>query len=292
MAENKFSCVPGCSPARETVCIDTSRVLDSCRDRDCFENARVYLSDFGNEVLEHTSTIRAKSAKIVWTCINIDPVRFNRGFYTVNIRFYVKLVFEACVCAGRSQEIEGIAVLEKRVILYGGESNVSVFKSHGVGENFCGCTPKESEEDNEPTAIVEVVSPVLLGARIVERVSECTCCCCCCENDIPKPVHACLEAPLCFHGIGGGEGRGGERYLTVSLGIFSVIRIVRSAQYLIQATEYCIPEKECVPVEEDDPCRVFRSMPFPTGEFCGQNTPMPYHHDHHDHHGGKCGCGS
>ena len=207
MAENKFSCVPGNSPARETVCIDTSRVLDSCRDRDCFENARVYLSDFGNEVLEHTSTIRAKSAKIVWTCIDIEPIRFNRGFYSVNIRFYVKLVFEACICAGRSQEIEGIAVLEKRVILYGGESNVSVFKSHGVGENFCGCSPKESDEENEPTAIVEVVSPVLLGTRIVERVSECNCCCCCCEGDIPKPVHACLEAPLSFGGIGGGEGR-------------------------------------------------------------------------------------
>ena len=72
------------------------------------------------------------------------------------------------------------------------------------------------------------------------------------------------------------EGKRGERYLTVSLGIFSVIRIVRSAQYLIQATEYCIPEKECVPVEEDDPCRVFRSMPFPTGEFCGQNRNVYY----------------
>ena len=290
MAENKFSCVPGGSSARETVCIDTSRVLDSCRDRDCFENARVYLSDFGNEVLEHTGTIRAKSAKIVWTCINIDPIRFNRGFYSLNIRFYVKIVFEACVCAGRSQEIEGIAVLEKRVILYGGESNVSVFKSHGVGDNFCGCDPKESDEENEPTAIVEVVSPVLLGTRIVERVSECNCCCCCCEGDIPKPVLSCLEAPLCF-GNGDGEGRGGERYLTVSLGIFSVIRIVRSAQYLIQATEYCIPEKECVPVEEDDPCRVFRSMPFPTGEFCTQNTSMMPLNDRHDHHG-RCGCNS
>ena len=291
MAENKFSCVPGCNPTRETVCIDTSRVLDSCRDRDCFENARVYLSDFGNEVLERTSTIRAKSAKIVWTCIDIDPVRFNRGFYSVNIRFYVKLVFEACVCAGRSQEIEGIAVLEKRVILYGGESNVSVFKSHGVaGENFCGCTPAESEEENEPTAIVEVVSPVLLGTRIVERVSECNCCCCCCEGDIPKHVHSCMEAPICFGGFGGGDGRG-ERYLTVSLGIFSVIRIVRSAQYLIQATEYCIPEKECVPVEEDDPCRVFRNMPFPTGEFCAQSTPMPQLNDRHEHHG-RCGCNS
>ena len=289
MAENKFSCVPGGIPARETVCIDTNRVLDSCRDRDCFENARVYLSDFGNEVLEHTSTIRAKSAKIIWACINIEPIRFNRGFYSVNIRFYVKLVFEACVCAGRSQEIEGIAVLEKRVILYGGESNVSVFKSHGVGENFCGCTPRESEEENEPTAIVEAVSPVLLGARIVEHVKECSCCCCCCEGDIPAPVQTCLDAPLCFGGFGGGEGRG-ERYLTVSLGIFSVIRIVRSAQYLIQATEYCIPEKECVPVEEDDPCRVFRSMPFPTGEFCGQNVPLPPPHDRDRH--GKCGCGS
>lgn len=285
MAENKFSCVPGCSPARETVCIDTNRVLDSCRDRDCFENARVYLSDFGNEVLEHTSNIRAKSAKIVWTCIDIEPIRFNRGFYSVNIRFYVKLVFEACVCVGRSQEIEGITVLEKRVILYGGESNVSVFKSHGVGENFCGCTPQESDEENEPTAIVEVVSPVILGTRIVERVSECKCCCCCHESDIPKPVLACLEAPLFF----GGNDRDGERYLTVSLGIFSVIRIVRSAQYLIQATEYCIPEKECVPVEEDDPCRVFRSMPFPTGEFCGQSAPLPPPLS--ERHG-RCGCNS
>ena len=285
MAENKFSCVPGCSPARETVCIDTNRVLDSCRDRDCFENARVYLSDFGNEVLEHTGNIRAKSAKIVWTCIDIEPIRFNRGFYSVNIRFYVKLVFEACVCVGRSQEIEGITVLEKRVILYGGESNVSVFKSHGVGENFCGCTPQESDEENEPTAIVEVVSPVILGTRIVERVSECKCCCCCHESDIPKPVLACLEAPLCF----GGNDRDGERYLTVSLGIFSVIRIVRSAQYLIQATEYCIPEKECVPVEEDDPCRVFRSMPFPTGEFCGQSAPLPPPLP--ERHG-RCGCNS
>ncbi len=288
MAENKFSCVPSGGGARETVCIDTNRVLDSCRDRDCFESARVYLSEFGNDVLERTSAIRAKFAKIVWTCINIDPIRFNRGFYSVNIRFFVKIIFEACVNGGRSQEIEGITVLEKRVILFGGESNVSVFKSHGIGDSFCECPNSECDEENEPTAIVEVVSPVLLGTRVVDRISDCCCCCCCHESDLPKPVLACLEAPLCFHEGGKGEGRGGERYLTVSLGIFSVIRIVRSAQYLVQATEYCIPEKECVPVEEDDPCRVFRNMPFPTTEFCPQGcvpTPPPERH-------GRCGCGS
>ena len=32
---------------KESVCIDTYRVIDSCRDKDCFENVKVYLTDFG-----------------------------------------------------------------------------------------------------------------------------------------------------------------------------------------------------------------------------------------------------
>lgn len=115
MAENRFPCGGGTS--RETVCIETNRVLDSCRDRDCYENVRVYLSDFGNEILERTGAIRAKSAEILWTNIGIDPIQFNRGFYAVTIRFYIRVTCEACVGGGRSQEVEGIAVLEKRVIL-------------------------------------------------------------------------------------------------------------------------------------------------------------------------------
>ncbi len=154
MAENRFSCAPSPS-ARETVCIETNRVLDSCRDRDCFENVRVYLSCFGNEVLERTGAIRAKSACIVWSYIGIDPIQFNRGFYSVNIRFYVKVVFEACIGGGRSQELEGIAVLEKRVILFGGESNVNIFKSGKCGSDFCSVGTPECPEREVPTAIVE-----------------------------------------------------------------------------------------------------------------------------------------
>ena len=94
MAENRFPCT-GSGSSRETVCIDTQRVLDSCRDRDCFENVRVYLSCYGNEILEHSGAIRAKCAKIVWSYIGIDPIQFNRGFYAITIRFYVKVTFEA-----------------------------------------------------------------------------------------------------------------------------------------------------------------------------------------------------
>ena len=288
MAENRYACTPGCgNNNRETVCIDTNRVLDSCRDRDCFENVRVYLSGYGNEVLEHTGAIRARSANILWTYIGVDPIQFNRGFYAVTIRFYVKLLFEACVGGGHAQELEGIAVLEKRVILYGGESNVSIFKSSGtLDDGFCGCQAPICGEKATPGVTVEVVDPVILGTRIVERESECNCCCCCCEKDLPQPVLEGLSAPLCFDN--GGYDQNGRRYLSVTLGIFSIVRILRPAQYLVQAVECCIPEKECAAVEEDDPCRVFHSMPFPIGEFCTPCMQPPAQQERV----GRCGCGS
>lgn len=280
MAESRFPCTPS-GNNRETVCIETNRVLDSCRDRDCFENVRVYLSHYGNEVLEHTGAIRAKSAKIVWTYIGIDSIQFNRGFYAVTIRFYVKLCFEACVGCGRSQELEGIAVLEKKVILYGGESNVNVFKSNGDCDGFCAMPDPSGCERNVPTAIVEVVDPVILNTRILEEASQCNCCCCCQERELPESVCSGFDSPIDF------DDGNGRRYLAVSLGIFSVVRIVRPAQYLVQATEYCIPEKECTPVEEDDPCHVFRRMPFPVGEFCAQTHPTVHPGEQHP---GRCGC--
>ena len=35
MQDNRFSCGPGIG--KDTVCIETNRILDSCRDKDCFE---------------------------------------------------------------------------------------------------------------------------------------------------------------------------------------------------------------------------------------------------------------
>lgn len=279
MSDNRFSC--GSSERggakSEMVSIETNRILDSCRDRDCFEDVKVLLTDFGNEILEHTTNIRAKSACITWTYIGIDPVRFNRGFYSVTVKFYIKIVFEACLCGGRSQEFEGIAVVEKKVILYGSESNVSIFKSNPDASDYCAAPDPCCSTKNVPIAIVEVVDPIILNSKVHEPEECCYCCCCC--NDIPDSVSARLNGKL-----SDADGR----YLTVSLGIFSVVRIVRPAQYLIQATEYCVPDKECVSAEDDNPCALFRSMAFPTAEFC----PPGYTPAKGEHNNGKCGCGS
>ena len=157
MADMKYSCNTSGASAREMVCIETNRVLDSCRDRDCFEDVRVKLTDFGQEIIERTSGVRVKSACLAWAYIGLDPVQFNRGFYSVSIRFYVKLVFEACVAGGRLQEFDGLAVVEKSVILYGGESNVNLFKSTADASDYCKVPEPCCSAKNVPTAIVEAI---------------------------------------------------------------------------------------------------------------------------------------
>ena len=276
MQDNRFICSGG--SGKETICIEANRVLDSCRDRDCYENVQAFLTNFGNEIIERTGNIRVKRSCIAWSSITIDPIAFNKGFYSVNIRFYIKLTFEACLAPGRVQEFEGVAVVDKNVILFGGDSNLNVFKSSG-NSGFCE-SPVEVSccEGNVPTAVVEVVDPIILNAKIIEKrhAHQCVCCCSCC--DIPDGVVSNLNGSL---------SDGGDRYLVVSIGIFSVVRIVRPAQYLIQATEYTVPDKECMSHSEEDPCDIFRCMEFPVQEFGTGSAPAIKQITHSDK---NCGC--
>lgn len=277
MGENRFSCSNGAG-ARDSFGIEASRILDACRDRDCFENVRVLLSAVGEDLITRTNSVRVKCAKLCGANIVTDPVQFNRGFYSVQIRFYVSLTFEVCVPMGQAQEFEGIAVLEKRVVLYGGESNVSVFRS-SESDGFCSVPDCVCCAKTKPQAVVEVVEPVVLGAQIVESCSCCNCCCSCC--DVPLQISDCVNGTLVDNDNG--------RALAVSLGIFSVVRLVRDGQLLVQATDYCLPDKECCEPDDEDPCGTFRKMPFPTSEFCPITAPVS--------NGGsarpsRCGCNS
>lgn len=263
MAENR--CAQSGSPlgGRETVCIDTYRILDSSRDRDCYEDVRIYLTALGQEVIDNTCTVRVRSSEVVWTQISVDPIPFNCGFYQLTARYYVKLGFEGCVSTGRSQDFAGIAVLEKRAVLYGGEGSVKIFTSTG-DSGLCDFNPVEAAS-NLPVGVVEVVDPIALSVKICEKSHNCGCCFCRCD-EIPEAVCSSLIGPLV-------DPEDGNR-LYVSLGIFSVIRLKRPAQLLISGTDYSVPDKESVTAEQDDPCSLFRTMAFPSGEFSGTNcTP-------------------
>ncbi|MBQ4575802.1 MAG: hypothetical protein IJA85_11500 [Clostridia bacterium] len=279
MAENKFCFSQNMnSSCKETVCIDCNRVLDSCRDKDCFEDTRVYLTDFGQEIIERTGSIRVKNTKIISTGILVDPIQFNRGFYQVTVRFYVKLIMEACICLGKLQELEGIAVCEKKVILYGSEGCVNIFKSDTNSTSFCGFPNcNEISYSNRPIAVCEVIDPIALDICIKEKTEKC--CCCNSVEEIPEYVCNCVNGSLSDYADDG-------KKLFTTLGFFSVIRIERPAQYLISATEYSVPDKECVTSCDDDPCTLFSKMAFPINEF----SPPSFRQLVGEDKNNNCGC--
>ena len=265
MQDNRNSrCGLGCD-TQGTVCIDTKRVLDCCRDRDCFEDARVYLTSFGEEVIANATNVRTRSAKLICANVSVDEVPFNRGFYQVTVRYYIKVEVEACLGIGRSQTFSGIAVLEKDVILYGGEGRVVSYTS-GPRNNYCDMCDKDNVATNDPTAVVETVEPIVLNTKIMDCSCGCNQCCDCCE--IPEYVCGCIDGELVRNP------RDNAPHLHISFGIFSVIRIERQAQILVQATDYSVPDKECVAASNDDnPCALFNTMPFPVNQFTTVMTP-------------------
>ncbi len=283
MAYNRFPCtICNNSSSRNQVGIETNKIFDSCKDRDCYEFVRVRLSRAGKDIVEKTNAIRTKKAEIMYTKIYVNPVSFNCGFYSVIIRFFVKCEFEACVCAGRSQEFDGIAVLEKKVVLYGGDGETTIFRSGCEENSFCDKIEPSCGTKSTPVAVVEVVPPVVLGTHIREK-HECVCCCCVC--DIPKCVSCCVSGELDYNEDDEDSrcDTKHKKYLTVSLGIFSVIRLVRPTSYKIEAEDYCVPDKVCKSFEYNDPCSIFNTLPFPTKDFCISKLPP--------HKGNKkCGC--
>jgi len=258
---NTCSCSSDRGRERDMVCIDTYRVLDSCRDKDCFEDVRVYLTSCGQDILDRTTVVRAKSAHVLTSYIDITAVPFNKGFYQLSIKIYIKILCEACLGPGKLEEFDGIAVVEKKVILFGSEGNVSIFKSEFQSSCYCGggnCRSVKSS--NLPIAVLETVDPIVLSSKVVEPHQPCCCSCCCSIDEVPECVCSSVSGDLA-------DDKNSNKLL-VSLGLFSVVRIERPAQYLINAVEYCVPEKECTAPVDDDPCSLFRNMSFPIREFC------------------------
>ena len=263
MQDNRNNVLGTCNDARGTVCISTMRVLDCCRDRDCFEDVRVYLTTFGEEIVETATNVRTRGARIIWTYVGVDEVPFNCGFYRITIRYYVLVDFEACTGIGRSQTFTGITTVEKDVILYGGEGSVTTYSSSPEND-YCAIGTTDTVGTNAPTAVVEAVEPIVLGTKLKECITTPSCDC----IELPDCVRCRLDGELATTSR--------AQRLYVSLGIFSVVRIERPAQLLVQATDYSVPDKECFGSEanDDNPCEMFKTMAFPISRFRGTVTPQ------------------
>ena len=235
---------------REAVCIDGGRVYDSCCARDCLEDLRVYFSPENQAIVDTATNIRCRGAEVSNVFIDLESVNLNRGFYSCDITFYFLVNFSV-TAAGATvpTDVEGIATFNKRVILYGSEGNVRTFSN--LATEAGGCNP--SELNTLPRCVVQTVDPVTLGCRFVEYTGT---------GDVALIPQCVLDL------IGGeiGTPAADGMIALVTLGLFSVVQLIRNVQMLIPVYDFCIPEQKCSAVT-DNPCEIFSRLDFPTNDF-------------------------
>ena len=126
---------------REAVCIHTRKIFDSCRDKDCIEDLRFYPKLQCVDIINRALSVKGGSAKLLYVYVDVEPVSFNRGFYTVDMRFFYHVTLQAYLSCPVPVTVEGLCVFDKRAILFGSEGNAKIFSSQaGCGPDGSGPT--------------------------------------------------------------------------------------------------------------------------------------------------------
>jgi len=265
-----------CNDVKDAVCIHTDKIYDSCKDKDCIEDARVYFTAAGQELIDRAVNVKCRKSEIIWVFSDVEPVPFNRGYFTVDLKFFFKITLDVFTGVGKPCKAEGLASFDKKVILFGSEGSAKVFESRYRYDSF---DEQLWQKTNMPKAVVEVVDPLCLAAKVVDLNDRlCSCCADLDFSSVPQCVCNVFEDALVL----GGE----KKRVFVSLGLFSIVKIERSVQLLIPAYDFCIPQKECVVSGDDSPCDLFEKIDFPFDEFfpperedCKFDAPVDLHHN-------------
>ncbi len=256
-------------PYADPVCIDARRVYDSCGDKDCLSDLPVYLSDASQALVDNAVNVRIRNADVMNVMLDIEPVPFNRGFYSIDITFFFSVSLDVFSSPNMApQQVEGLCVSDKKVILYGSEGSVRVFSSDLSLDEY---DTQNSPARSLPTANVQVAKPIALAVSVKDKQH-------CCRKLNHKIPNAVLQR------IGGNISENGEKMVLATLGVFSIVQLLRNVQMLIPSYDFCVPEKRCES-STDSPCEMFSRLDFPTDEFFPPNVS-----DGSTDNGG-CGCG-
>lgn len=260
--------------ANGEVCISTNQVYDSCMDRDCIKDARVFFSEEVQEIVNRAINIKVKSAEIVWVYSNVEEMPFNKGFYTVDIKYFINVRLDIFSTLGVPQEINGLSVYDKKVILFGSEGKTKSFTSKFNPESNIS---EIWEKNNLPEATVQVVDPIALSVRFAQK-EECCCCCSASTVNIPKSICGCYGGNITTEES--------EKNVLVTLGLFSVVKLERNVELKINSADFCVPKKQCNQISEENPCKIFETISFPVDEFYPPRNGISSNEND-----GKCGCG-
>ena len=162
-----------CNPEdlQQAMSVHTRKITDSCRDKDCIEDLRVYLTTGSQAILDTCAGAKVRCAELLYAGIEVEPVAFDRNHYCIDVTFYYQILADATVGHNRPAALSGLAVFSKRAVLCGEDSRAHIFRSDtrlGAADGFTRYYA------NRPTAVVEVTDT---------------------NSQNPKPTHIQTKSP-------------------------------------------------------------------------------------------------
>ena len=263
MPDNHSASAPAApNEIRESTCIHTKKIYDSCQAKDCVEDLRLYPLLSCQSTIDSAMSLRAGRAELLHVYMDVQPVGLGRGYYAVDLRFFYKVTAEATAGCARSALVTGLAIFDKRSMLFGSEGRAKRFTSDGACQQLEHTLP---EPESLPTAVCEAVDPLILSLRLVDCCAQPNCC----DlpvSDIPAGILNAFDGEINFSD-------NSAKRIYCSLGQFSILYMERDAQLLIPMYDYCMPGKECSYEPCDKaPCDVFQQVDFPIGDFFPPNS--------------------
>ena len=249
---------------RESTCVHTKKIYDSCQAKDCLEDLRLYPTRSSQAVIDSAMSIRPGTATLLHVYMDVQPVGLGRGYYTVDMRFFYRVTAEAAAGCARFATITGLAVFDKRCILFGSEGRSRRFTSDGACQNLETALP--GGDNTLPTAVCEAVDPLILSMRLTDGAAQSVPDGETPASDIPQGVLSAFDEELNF-------ADNTARRVYCTLGQFTILYMERDTQLLIPMFDYCMPGKECAcdPCD-DNPCDIFQQVEFPVGDFFPPNS--------------------
>ena len=113
-------------------------------------------------VVDASANVRVRDVDVISVYIDMQPIPFNRGYYSIDLTFFFDVSLELYGGATVGCErVSGISIFNKKVILYGSEGNVKMFTSES-------CRDEADLQGNKvlPKATVQVAQPVALSAKL------------------------------------------------------------------------------------------------------------------------------
>lgn len=131
----------------------------------------MYLTSCGQDIVDRAINVKCTKAEVIWVFTDIEAVPFNRGFYSVDLKYFFKVTLAVFTGVGRPTEVEGLATFDKKVILFGSEGNAKVFESKYKEDAF---DPQLWRKTNMPHAVVEVADCKMAGKNTKDiTVKQC-----------------------------------------------------------------------------------------------------------------------